>query len=50
MSAPVKIGDQRNFTGDVEESKTGLAGQILDSDGQPVAERQGARLRSRADV
>lgn len=37
ISAPVKIGDQRNFTGDVEESKTGLAGQILDSDGQPVA-------------
>jgi hypothetical protein len=37
VSAPVKIGDQRNFTGDVEVSKTGLAGQILDSDGQPVA-------------
>jgi hypothetical protein len=37
VSAPVKIGDQRNFTGDVEASKTGLAGQILDSDGQPVA-------------
>lgn len=38
VSAPVKIGDQRNFTGDVNESKTGLAGQILDSDGQPVAD------------
>ena len=37
VSAPVKIGDQRNFTGDVEASKTGLAGQVLDSDGQPVA-------------
>ncbi len=37
VSAPVKIGDQRNFTGDVDKSKTGLAGQILDSDGQPVA-------------
>ena len=37
VSAPLKIGDQRNFTGDVEASKTGLAGQILDSDGQPVA-------------
>ncbi len=37
VSAPVKIGDQRNFTGDIETSKTGLAGQILDSDGQPVA-------------
>ena len=38
VSAPVKIGDQRNFTGDVNESKTGLAGQVLDSDGQPVAD------------
>jgi hypothetical protein len=37
ISAPVKIGDQRNFTGDIDESKTGLAGQVLDSDGQPVA-------------
>jgi hypothetical protein len=36
ISAPIKIGDQRNFTGDVDASKTGLAGQILDSDGQPV--------------
>ncbi len=36
ISAPVKIGDQRNFTGDIDESKTGLAGQVLDSDGQPV--------------
>jgi hypothetical protein len=36
ISAPIKIGDQRNFTGDVGASKTGLAGQILDSDGQPV--------------
>lgn len=38
VSAPVKIGDQRNFTGDVEVSKTGLSGQVLDSDGQPVAD------------
>jgi hypothetical protein len=38
ISAPVKIGDQRNFTGDVNESKTGLAGQVMDSDGQPVAD------------
>ena len=37
ISAPIKIVDQRNFTGDIDESKTGLAGQILDSDGQPVA-------------
>lgn len=36
ISAPVKIGDQRSFTGDVDISKTGLAGQVLDSDGQPV--------------
>lgn len=37
ISAPVKIGDKRNFTGDLDESKTGLAGRVLDSDGQPVA-------------
>ena len=37
LSAPVKIGDKRNFTGDIDASKTGLAGQVLDSDGQPVA-------------
>jgi hypothetical protein len=36
VSAPIKIGDQRNFTGDVDESRTGLAGKVLDSDGQPV--------------
>ncbi len=36
ISAPVKIGNQRNFTGDIDASKTGLAGQVLDSDGQPV--------------
>jgi len=41
VSAPVKIGDQRNFTGDVEESKTGLSGLVLDSDGAPV---EGARV------
>ena len=41
ISAPVKVGDQRNFTGDLEESSTGIAGRILDSDGQPVA---GARV------
>lgn len=37
VSAPVKVGDRRNFTGDISESKTGIAGQVLDSDGQPVA-------------
>lgn len=37
ISAPIKIGDQRSFTGDVDESRTGLAGQVFDSDGQPVA-------------
>jgi hypothetical protein len=36
VSAPLKIGDQRNFTGDVDESRTGLAGKVMDSDGQPV--------------
>lgn len=36
ISAPLKIGDQRNFTGDLDETKTGLAGQVLDSDGEPV--------------
>ncbi|NIQ09657.1 MAG: hypothetical protein GWO23_08235, partial [Gammaproteobacteria bacterium] len=41
VSAPVKIGDQRNFTGDVEVSKTGLKGHVYDSDGQPV---EGARV------
>ncbi|PLX79138.1 MAG: hypothetical protein C0614_08170 [Desulfuromonas sp.] len=41
VSAPVKVGDQRNFTGDLEESSTGIAGRIVDSDGQPVA---GARV------
>jgi hypothetical protein len=41
VSAPLKIGNQRNFTGDVEVSKTGLSGQVLDSDGSPV---EGARV------
>jgi hypothetical protein len=36
VSAPIKIGDKRNFTGDVDESRTGLAGKVMDSDGQPV--------------
>lgn len=41
ISAPIKIGDQRRFTGDVDATKTGLAGMVLDSDGQPV---EGARV------
>jgi hypothetical protein len=41
VSAPLKIGDQRNFTGDVDVSKTGLAGHVFDSDGNPV---EGARV------
>jgi hypothetical protein len=41
VSAPIKIGDQRRFTGDVDESKTGLAGMVLDSDGAAV---EGARV------
>lgn len=38
ISAPVKIGDQRNFTGDLIESRTGISGRVLNSDGQPVAD------------
>ncbi|MDT8440987.1 MAG: carboxypeptidase-like regulatory domain-containing protein [Desulfuromonadales bacterium] len=38
LSAPVKVGDQRNFTGDPGEASTGIAGRVLDSDGQPVAD------------
>lgn len=38
ISAPVKIGDKRNFTGDIDPSRTGLSGQILNSDGLPVAD------------
>jgi hypothetical protein len=41
ISAPLKVGDQRNFTGDIEISKTGIEGHIYDSDGQPV---EGARV------
>jgi hypothetical protein len=41
ISAPLKIGDQRSFSGDAVLSKTGLAGRVLDSDGQPV---EGARV------
>lgn len=39
--APVKIGDQRQLAGVAAESRTGLAGRILDSDGKPV---EGARV------
>lgn len=38
VSAPFKIGDQRNFTGDVDATRTGLSGLVLDSDGLPVPE------------
>ena len=41
ISAPIKIGDRRNFTADTKTSKTGLSGKVLDSDGQPV---EGARV------
>lgn len=41
ISAPVKIGDQRQFTGDAEITKTGLSGHVFDSDGKPV---EGARV------
>lgn len=36
IAAPIKIGDDRRFTGDAEVSETGLSGRVLDSDGQPV--------------
>ena len=36
ISAPVKIGDQRNFGGEVDETGTGLSGKVVDSDGLPV--------------
>jgi len=36
--APVKIGDQRRLSEETAVTKTGLAGRILDSDGQPVAD------------
>jgi len=39
--APVKVGDQRQLAGAAAESRTGLAGRILDSDGKPV---EGARV------
>lgn len=39
--APVKIGDQRQMSGNVAVSKTGLGGRIVDSDGKPV---EGARV------
>ena len=41
ISAPLKIGDQRSFSGDADVSNTGLSGRVLDSDGQPV---EGARV------
>lgn len=39
--APVKIGDQRQLSAAPATGRTGLAGQILDSDGKPV---EGARV------
>lgn len=36
VSAPVKVGDERRFTGDAEVTKTGFSGLITDSDGQPA--------------
>ncbi|MDX1607453.1 MAG: carboxypeptidase-like regulatory domain-containing protein, partial [Candidatus Competibacterales bacterium] len=41
LSAPVKVGDQRSFTSDAEQSRTGIVGRVLDSDGQPL---EGARV------
>jgi hypothetical protein len=39
--APPKVGDSRRLTEEVAVTKTGLAGLILDSDGNPV---EGARI------
>jgi len=39
--APVKVGDSRRLTKDAAVTRTGLAGLITDSDGQPV---EGARV------
>ncbi len=36
ISAPLKVGDERRFTGDVVATRTGLAGVVTDSDGQPA--------------
>lgn len=41
LTAPIKVGNQRSFTGDIEETRTGISGLILDSDGNPV---EGARV------
>lgn len=41
IMAPEKAGDVRQLTKDVAATRTGLSGQITDSDGQPV---EGARL------
>jgi hypothetical protein len=37
ISAPLKIGNKRQFSGDIKPSGTALSGVILDSDGRPVA-------------
>jgi hypothetical protein len=39
--APIKIGDSRRLTEDAAATRTGLSGQILNSDGDPV---EGARV------
>lgn len=41
VTSPVKVGDVRRLTEEAPMTRTGLAGQILDSDGQPV---EGARV------
>ena len=39
--APFKVGDNRRLTEDILATQTGLSGQVLDSDGNPV---EGARI------
>lgn len=41
LEAPLKVGDERRLSAELPETRTGLAGQILDSEGNPV---EGARV------
>lgn len=36
VMAPIKVGDQRRLSKDAVTTTTGLSGQVLDADGQPV--------------
>lgn len=41
VEAPVKVGDERRLTANQKQTRTGLSGRILDSEGNPV---EGARV------